>query len=122
MTEGREQGEDERVRRIQQRLYEVLRETPEDYARSDFSEYVPDRTPALTRRLREAASRGGLDGIESALAEFARLAEHEDLVRLQHALMVFLTDSPAAEYGLRIPTLQERSPWKVLPSKRHVRS
>ena len=62
---------------------------------------------------------GGSEGIEAALDEFDRLAATEDSVRMQHALMVFLTQHTAtAQLGLRIPSLEERSYWKVLPSKR----
>lgn len=66
-----------------------------------------------------AASSEGLDGVEAALDEFDRLAAKEDGGRLRHALMIFLThDSRVDKIGLRIPTLEERSPWKLAPSNK----
>jgi hypothetical protein len=112
-----------RIRRLQARVNAALQETPENRAVTDFSEYIPDHWPALTDRLNQAAMSNDLNGLEAALDEFDRLALREDRVRLQHALMVFLTEHPAAAgFGINIPSLEERSPWKVLPSRKSAGS
>jgi hypothetical protein len=107
------------IRSLQERINLALRETPEDRRKSDYSDYRPDNLPEIVDELTRAAARGGAEGMEAALDEFERLAEREDKIRAQHALMHFLTHHPAAaELGLRVPSLQERNPWKVLPSRR----
>jgi uncharacterized Zn finger protein len=107
-----------RVRRLQERINDALREDVEARKRSNFSEYIPDASTPQTRLLLQAAQNKGIEGLEAALDEFERLREHEDLPRLQHALMVFLSQHPAAaELGLRIPPLAERSPSLIVPSK-----
>jgi len=114
-----EQEQEARVRRLQERIAAALREDAEATRRSDFSEYLPDASTPLTRLLARAAQAGGAKGIEAALDEFERLAAREDLPRLQHALMLFLSQHPAAaRLGLRIPPLAERSPSQIPPSKR----
>ena len=40
--------------------------------------------------LLQAAQQKGIASLEAALDEFERVREHEDLPRLQHALVVFL--------------------------------
>ncbi len=108
-----------RIRELQERINAALRETPEDLRSSDFSDYKPDHTPALLDELTQAAELGGIAGIEAALDEFERLMKREDPNRMRHALMLFLMHHPdSGELGLRIPSLEERNPWKVLPSKR----
>jgi hypothetical protein len=110
---------DARVRRLQERINAALRENIEAASESDFSDYVPDASTPLVRRLIQSAHGGGLEGVEAALDEFDKLAGEEDLPRAQHALMIFLAHYPAAaQLGLRIPPLEERSPSQVLPSKR----
>lgn len=107
------------IRSLQERINLALRETPEDRRKSDYSDYKPDNLPEIVEELARAAARGGAEGMEAALDEFERLAEREDKVRLQHALIDFLTHHPAATgLGLRVPPLQERSPWKVRPGRR----
>jgi hypothetical protein len=109
-----------RVRELQDRINSALTETPEDRVASDFSDYKPDHSPELVQDLMQAAEQGGEKGVEAALDEFDRLSQREDLVRMQHALMLFLTHHPAvSKLGLRVPSLEERGPWKVLPSKRN---
>jgi hypothetical protein len=77
--------------------------------------------PDLENQLMSAASSGGLDGVEAALDEFDRLAAKEDRGRLRHALLIFLTHySEMAKLGLRIPSLEKRSPWKLAPSKKRA--
>ncbi len=101
---------------LQRRIDAALRETPEEQAESRFSDYA-DSAFDLTQRLMAAARKGGA---EAALDEFDRLKETEDLGRLRRALQEFLTHDPAAA-GLRIPSLEERAPWKVLPSRRRTK-
>jgi hypothetical protein len=107
-------------RRLQERIDAALREDPADFAQTTFSDYLPDRArDTLVQRMTEAASVGGVRGVAAALDAFDRLSEHEDRRRLQSALMIFLTHHPtAAALGLRVPSIAERSPWSVLPSKR----
>ena len=114
-----EQEQDARVGRLQERINEALREDLEATAESDFSEYIPDTATPLTQRLAQVAQQRGIEGMEAALDEFDRLRQSEDLARLQHALMLFLSEHPAAtQLGLRIPPLAERNPSQILPSKR----
>ena len=114
-----EQEQDARVGRLQERINEALREDLEATAESDFSEYIPDTATPLTQRLAMVAQQKGVEGMEAALDEFDRLKQSEDLARLQHALMLFLSEHPAAtELGLRVPPLAERNPSQILPSKR----
>jgi|SRR5215475_12816745 len=108
-----------RVQELQERINSALRQTPEARVASDFSDYKPDHSPELVQDLMQAAEQGGEEGVKAALDEFDRLSQSEDRLRMQHALMLFLTHHPAvSELGLRVPSLRERSPWKVLPSKR----
>lgn len=108
-----------RIQKIQQRIDSALRESPKDRRESRFSPYIAESKPDLENQLMSAASSEGLDGVEAALDEFDRLAAKEDGGRLRHALMIFLThDSRVDKIGLRIPTLEERSPWKLAPSNK----
>jgi hypothetical protein len=111
-----------RVHNIQQRIDSALWETPQDRLQSRFSPYIADSKPDLENQLASAAatsSSEGLDGVEAVLDEFERLAAKEDLGRLRHALLIFLThDSRVAKLGLNVPTLEERSPWKLAPSRK----
>lgn len=107
-----------RARALRERISAALRETPAERARIRFSPYLLDEGPDIAGRLMRAASPGGLDGFEAALDEYDELAGREDLGRLRHALMVFLTHHPeAARLGLRVPPLEERSAWKVSPGR-----
>ena len=108
-----------RLQKIQQRINSVLRESPQDRLESRFSPFIGGTKPDFENQLMSAASSGGLDGIEAALNEFDRLAVTEDRGRLRHALLVILTHDPqVAKLGLHIPSLEERSPWKLAPSKK----
>jgi hypothetical protein len=108
-----------RVQRLQERINAALHENIEAVEKSDFSDYLPRGVSQLTNLFAQAAQPGGIEGAEAALDEFERLAESEDLPRLQHALMLFLANHRAvAGLGLRIPSLAERSPSQILPSKR----
>ena len=108
-----------RIGKLQERINAALREAP-DEPYSSFSAYMPDRRlQFLQKRLAETAQAGGAKGIEAALDVFDELAPTEDLDRLRYALMIFLTHQPAvAELGLRLPSLEERSPSSALPSRR----
>ena len=109
------------IQRLQDRINSALKETPEDRRSSKFSDYRPDHTPELVQELVQAAEAGGVDGIDAALNRFQELARNEDVLRIKHALMLFLMHYPAvSEQGLKIPSLEERSPWKTLPSKRKL--
>lgn len=110
-----------RLQKIQQRIDSVLRESPKDRQDSRFSPFIAEMRPDFENQLMSAASSGGLDGIEAALDEFDRLAANEDHGRLMHALLVFLThNSEVAKLGLRVPSLEERSPWKLAPSNKRA--
>lgn len=105
------------VPELQRRIDAALKTSPADRARSNFSEYLPERS-MLPQRLMQAATAGGSAGIAAALDECERLAATEDPLRLQRALSIFLTHHPdAARLGLRVPSLAERAPWKVVPSR-----
>lgn len=112
------EGGNDRINRLQERIDAALRETPnEPY--SSFSPYMPDHRSQITREMTKAARPGGAEGIEAALDVFDELAPTEDPSRLRYALMVFLTHQPAvAELGLRLPSLEQRSPSSALPSRR----
>ncbi len=108
-----------RLKKTQQRIDSALRESPQDRRGSRFSPYTAESKPDLENQLTSAASHEGLEGVEAVLDEFERLASREDPNRLRHALLVFLThDSRVAKLGLRVPPLEERSPWKIAPSKK----
>jgi len=108
-----------RLQKIQQRIDSVLLESPKDRLESRFSPYIAEMEPDLENQLMSAASSGGMDGIEAALDKFDRLATNEDRGRLRHALLIFLThNSEVARLGLRIPSLEDRSPWKLAPSNK----
>ena len=116
---GMEQEQRAHIGRLQQRLDEALRDDVEARQESDFSDYVPAASTSVTQRLHQAAQDKGIEGLEAALDEFDRLRDQVDLPRLQHALMVFLSQHPAAaRLGLRIQSLAERGPSLTLPSKR----
>jgi hypothetical protein len=62
---------------------------------------------------------GGIVSLEAILDAFDRMRGAANAARLRHALSVVLTHHPAlTELGLRLPTLDERSPWKTWPSRR----
>jgi hypothetical protein len=111
-----------RMQNIQQRIDSALRESPQDRLQSRFSPYIADSKPDLENQLASAAAASpseGLDGVEAVLDEFERLATREDPGRLRHALLIYLThDSQVAKLGLRVPTLEERSPWKLAPNRK----
>jgi hypothetical protein len=113
-----------RLQKIQHRIDSALRESPQDRLHSRFSPYIADSKPDLDNQLAYAAassSSEGLDAMEAVLDEFERLATKEDRGRLRYALLVFLThDSRVAKLGLRVPPLEERSPWKLTPSKKRT--
>jgi hypothetical protein len=101
------------VDELQRRIDTALRADPHE-ART-FSEYR-DSTDDVLDRLWAAAQDGG---VEAALDEFDRLRSRENPGRLRHALMQFIAQHPdAAKAGLRVPSLEARAPWTVLPSKR----
>ena len=109
----------DRLRRAQTRINEALREPIGETGGRSFSDYMPGGSIAFQDELLRAAGVGGLDGIEAILDAFDRLRGSTDRARLRHALTVVLTHHPAlAELGLRLPSLEERSPWKTWPSRR----
>jgi hypothetical protein len=120
MTE-RDDLPDERILDVQRRIDLALREPIAEAGASRFSSYVPGSSTAVQTTLLEAGARAGdpLDAIEAILDAFERLVRRLDAGRLRHALMVVLTHHPAvAALGLRLPSLEERSPWKTLPGRR----
>jgi len=110
-----------RLQKIQQRIDSLLRESPKDRLETRFSPYIAEMEPDLENQLMSAASSGGMDGIEAALDQFDRLAANEDRGRLRHALLIVLThNSEVARLGIRIPSMEERSAWKLAPSNKRA--
>ena len=106
---------------LQERINSALQELPEERTQSDFSPYMPDAGFGVENDLARAAHDAGegYAGIEAALDEFDRLVQSEgaDVVRTRYGLQRFLAHYPAlAGLGLRLPSLQERAPWKLKPS------
>ncbi|HEX7151619.1 MAG TPA: hypothetical protein VF618_09045 [Thermoanaerobaculia bacterium] len=100
---------------LQRRISDALRERADEVRTPGYSDYAVGADD-LTAELMEAAR---ATGVEGALETFERLRASHDGRRLRRALMEFVTHDPAAvALGLRIPSLEERAPWKVLPSKR----
>ena len=100
-------------------INKALIESPENFGQSDFSEYLDDDSWKISDNFRAIAEDKDIEGLEAVLDEVDRRAETEDKIRLQHALLVFLAENRTISiYGLRIPSLEERSPWNVLPSRR----
>ena len=109
----------ERASELQARINEALRERREEGGARSFSEYMPGASVGLQDELLRAAAPGGVAGIEALLDAFDRLRASADVAALRHALSIVLTHHPAAaELGLRLPSLEERSPWKVWPARR----
>ena len=107
-----------RIRRLQARINDALRESPDARAATRFTPYrFDDVEPDIAKQLLEAVSRGGLDGMETMMDKLEEIALYEDKGRLRYELMLLLTHYPeAARLGLRIPSIEERSAWKVIPS------
>lgn len=109
----------EKLRKIQNRVNEALKQSPQDLMQSDFSEYLPDNSRKIRDNFQAVAEGKGIGGIEAVLDEYDLLCKVEDKVRLQYSLMVFLANNPLfSDYGLSLPSLQERSSWKTLPSRK----
>ena len=109
----------DRLQALQQRIDRALRDPVEKAGASRFSEYAPLGAAEVETELMQAASRGGLEGLEAMLDRAEALAHHEDAARLRYALSIVLTHLPiVAKLGLRLPSLEERAVWKVAPSKR----
>lgn len=114
-----DQAADARVKALQARIDRVLHEPLSEAGTSAFSSYMPGASTGLQDALLASTSAGHLAGLEAMLDEFDRLRPMVDAGALRHALSVVLTDHPAvAELGLRLPSLEERSPWKTWPSRR----
>jgi hypothetical protein len=108
-----------RVRSIQARIDAALREPADEAARSSFSTYMPGGSTDLQSALWTKPETGGVEDVEEILDRYDQLKGTDDPVRLRHALSVVLTNHPTVgALGLRLPSLEERSPWKVTPSRR----
>jgi hypothetical protein len=108
-----------RVRSIQTRIDAALREPADEAARSSFSSYTPGGSTDLQSALWTKPETGGVEDVEEILDRYDQLKGTGDPVRLRHALSVVLTNHPTVgALGLRLPSLEERSPWKVTPSRR----
>jgi hypothetical protein len=108
-----------RVRAIQERIDAALREPVEEAGRSAFSSYMPGGSTDLQGALWTKPATGRVEDVEEILDRFDGLKSSEDLGRLRHALSVVLTHHPTiATIGVRLPSLDTRSPWKVTPSER----
>jgi hypothetical protein len=111
---------EQRIRALERRVQEALRESPEMRERSTFSEYAPRAAAPISERLERAASAGGIKGVESVLDEFDWMSLSEDPLALRYALQLFLTHNRhSVALGLRVPPLAERSPWMTVPSRRN---
>ena len=110
---------EERVRLLQSRIDRALQQPLEEAGAGRFSEYMPGGSIAYEDELRGSSGTGGVSDVEAILDRFERLRASADLAALRHALAVVLTHHPAvAQLGLRLPSLQERSSWKVWPGRR----
>jgi hypothetical protein len=105
-----------RVEALQARIDAVLKESLEESAASAFSDYLPGGSTDLQSQLWTAPATGRIEDIEGILDRFDGLRASQDPIRLRYALSVVLTHHPTvAAAGLRLPSLEERSPWKVRP-------
>ncbi len=100
-------GDMARVRRLQARLNEALREPIEERAKADYSPYAAHLGPDLVRKLHRAASPGGIEGLEAAMDAYDRLAQRGNIDpgRLRYALHLFLTHRDELDkLGLEMPS------------------
>jgi hypothetical protein len=105
-----------RLDALQSRIDAALRESIEDAARSAFSSYLPGASTEVQSQLWSHPATGQIDDIQHILDRFDELSASEDPGRLRHALSVVLTHHPTmAAFGLQLPPLEQRSPWKVTP-------
>jgi hypothetical protein len=108
-----------RVRVLQTRIDAALREPVEEASRSSFSSYMPGGSTDLQSTLWTKPATGNVDDVEEILDRYEQLKGSDDPGRLRHALTVVLNHHPTvAALGLKFPSLEERSPWKVTPSRR----
>jgi hypothetical protein len=107
-----------RIQVLQARIDAALSESPEARSKSRFSPYLVVENSDLESEILEASKIGGLDGMEAVMDKFEELAASEDGGRVRYELMRFLAHDPtAAKFGLRIPSLEQRSAWKIAPSR-----
>jgi hypothetical protein len=111
-------GKDSRLNSLQERINSALRESGEEHIRSRFSFYAQDVSePDPANELMRAASAGGFEGVEAALDKFESLIEKKGEGAMRNALMSFLAHNPdIRKLGLRIPSIEERSAWKLASS------
>jgi hypothetical protein len=108
-----------RARAIQGRIDEALREPADEAGRSSFSSYVPGGSTDLQSTLWTKPATGAIDDLEEILDRYDQLKGTGDPGRLRHALTVVLTHHPTVDaLGLKLPSLEQRSPWKIAPSRR----
>ena len=108
-----------RARTIQARIDEALREPVDEAGRSSFSSYVPGGSTDLQSTLWTKPATGTVNDLEEILDRYDELKIAGDPGRLRHALTVVLTHHPAVDaLGLKLPSLEQRSPWKIAPSRR----
>jgi hypothetical protein len=108
-----------RLRSIQARIDAALSEPVDEAARSRFSSYMPGGSTDLQSALWTKPVTGEVEDVEAILDRYDQLKGTDDPVRLRHALSAVLTNHPTVgTLGLRLPSLEERSPWKVTPSRR----
>lgn len=117
-----ESGAPQLGEKLQEQINDALRQSQEDWKNSDFSPFVSsdedtDYELELYITLDEAGG-DGLEAVKAALDQFNNFVNQGvDKVHLQHVLMRFLTHHPeVAKLNLYIPSLEERSPWKVASS------
>jgi hypothetical protein len=107
-----------RVRSIQMRIDAALHEPADEAARSSFSSYVPGGSTDLQSALWARPATGHVEDIEEILDRYEQLKGTDDLVRLRYALTAVLTNHPTVgAFGLTLPSLEARAPWKITPSK-----
>jgi hypothetical protein len=108
-----------RIAALQARINAALHSPAGEAGTSSFSPYMPGASVPLQDSLLGGGQDRGLDALEAILDRFAQLRATSDRGALQHALALVLTHHPAmAAFGLRLPSLDERSPWKTWPSRR----
>ena len=104
---------------MQDRIDAALHEPAGEAGKSRFSNYVPGGSTDLQSALWTKPTTGTIEDLEEILSRYEQLKATADPGQLRYALTVVLTHHPAVNaLGLTLPSLEERSPWKIAPSKR----
>jgi len=113
--------ETSQIELLQKRIDYSLRQSREDWRNSNFVPFGPHSQATVYMHkfyyvAREPwKDKKNIEAVKVVLDEFDDFLKNGiDKVQLQDSLMSFLVHHPAvAELNLYIPSLEERSPWKV---------